>query len=120
MADSVDYYAVLGVSRQANAAEITRAYRRALRRLHPDTGEHLTQDSEAPAVGAALALLHEAFAVLGDPERRAAHDRRSSPRPAPPARTSRPRRGDPYLTEPADPPLRAGPVHYRPSPPTGR
>lgn len=123
-----DYYAVLGIPRQASAAEITRAYRRALRRLHPDTHarpddrEHDAKASEArPGVGAGLALLREAFAVLGDPARRAAYDRRTQLAPArrpatPPARQRR----APFLTDPPEPPLRAGPVYYRPYPPTGR
>lgn len=121
---SVDYYAVLGVPAHADAAEITRAYRRALRRLHPDTAshapEHADEATSGPAAGAALALLHDAFAVLGDPDLRAAYDRRN--RPARTARTTRRSSdeptpaGRPYLTDPPDPPLRAGPVRYRPSP----
>jgi curved DNA-binding protein CbpA len=113
----VDYYAVLGVSAQADAAEIIRAYRRALRRLHPDTRDDAPEAAERrPAgAGAELALVREAFTVLGDPERRAGYDRSARPTRAsrrPPAATRT--RGS-YLTDPPDPPLRAGPVRYRPS-----
>jgi curved DNA-binding protein CbpA len=118
----VDYYAVLAVPADADAAEIGRAYRRALRRLHPDTREH-TRDATQPeaALGAALALLHEAFGVLGDPDRRAAYDRRSHPARPQPRRSPVPARADrrPYLTDAPGAPLRAGPVYYRPSPPSG-
>ena len=31
-----DYYATLGVSKDASAKEVTRAYRKLARRLHPD------------------------------------------------------------------------------------
>ncbi|MBO0891121.1 MAG: DnaJ domain-containing protein, partial [Acidothermales bacterium] len=121
-------YAVLGVSPGASAAEVVRAYRRRLRRVHPDTRP---EDLDHPATagghaepggtGEALALLREAFAVLGDPVRRAAYDRHTRPAPGPsrPSTSSSPTR-EPYLAGRPDPPLRAGPVRYRPSPPTGR
>lgn len=125
----IDYYVVLGVSRQASTAEVTRAYRRELRRLHPDTsehsdpGEHEVETSETRAgVGAALELLREAFTVLGDPDRRAAYDQRTRPVPPPPAaspRSPRAWRGPAGPAGSPDPPLRAGPVRYRPSPPPG-
>lgn len=124
MTDSgVDYYAVLGVSRQASAAEIVRAYRRQLRRIHPDTRP--SADAPAPgeataepaAAGESVALLREAFAVLGDPTRRTEYDRRTRPLPHPRLPSREPPSRAPYLAGPPDPPLRAGPVHYRPNPP---
>lgn len=129
MTDStVDYYAVLGIPRQASPAEIARAYRQQLRRVHPDTrpaGDDQSASgggqAEPDAVGDVLALLREAFAVLGDPARRADYDRRTTPAPRPPrpAPPPEPSHRQPYLTGPPDPPLRAGPVHYRPSSPPG-
>lgn len=120
----VDYYAVLGISPQASPAAIARAYRRRLRHVHPDTRP---DGDDQTGAGEALALLREAFAVLADPTRRDAYDRRARPapqkrrapappRPSPP--TAAPAPGS-YLTGPPDPPLRAGPVRYRPSPPPG-
>lgn len=113
---SVDYYAVLDIPRRADTAEVIRAYRRQLRRVHPDTR---SVDGEPVPAGEALALLREAFAVLGDPVRRATYDRRTRSTPAPSHPVTPPPRRDPYLAGPPDPPLRAGPVHYRPSTPPG-
>lgn len=65
---SPDYYAVLQVPRGAPQQEIARAYRALMRRHHPDV-------ASGEAVPAELQLVMEAFAVLRDPERRAAYDR---------------------------------------------
>lgn len=67
MRPDLDYYAVLGVSRDATAPEIRRAYRRLARRHHPD----LNSDPENP--GRFVALAH-AYEVLNDPARRADYD----------------------------------------------
>lgn len=62
-----DPYAVLGVSRHASAEEVARAYRRAARRSHPDSG----------GVGSAerFRAVTDAYDELRDPERRALYDR---------------------------------------------
>lgn len=72
MSDDVvmDPYAVLGVGPEASAAEITRAYRRLLRAHHPDLWQ------EGPSDPHTLTALLDAYAVLRDPTRRAAYDRR--------------------------------------------
>lgn len=118
----VDYYAVLEISPDASTAQIRRAYRRRLRRVHPDTRPADDPPSAEPVrAGAALALLREAFAVLGDPARRAAYDRRTrptQPRPRPATPTAAPAH-ESCPVGPPDPPLRAGPVRYRPSPSAG-
>jgi curved DNA-binding protein CbpA len=87
--DHHDPYDVLGVSPTATAIEITRAYRRLVRRLHPDTRP------ERPGAGRELAEVLAAYELLGDPARRAEHDRRCghgrrarSERPADPGRSA--------------------------------
>ena len=61
-----DYYEVLGVERGADAAALKSAYRKRAKEYHPDCQggcEHKFKE------------LNEAYAVLGDPERRAQYDR---------------------------------------------
>lgn len=62
-----DYYRSLDVSRDATADEIKRAFRRQARRYHPDV-------SREPDAEARMKEVNEAFAVLSDPEKRAAYD----------------------------------------------
>lgn len=67
---SIDYYAVLGVGREAGADEIRRRFRELARQRHPDRfqgGEKARAETEFQAVT-------EAFNVLFDPERRRRHD----------------------------------------------
>jgi molecular chaperone DnaJ len=63
-----DYYALLGVGRDATHAEIKQAFRRLARDLHPDVSEEPDADRRFRAVA-------EAYEVLSDPERRATYDR---------------------------------------------
>lgn len=63
-----DYYQVLGIERDANEAELKRAFRRLARELHPDVNDH---DPEAEEKFKEAA---EAYEVLSDPERRRAYD----------------------------------------------
>jgi molecular chaperone DnaJ len=64
----VDPYRVLAVSPQASGAEIKAAYRALVKQHHPDAGGDATT----------ILALNAAWEVLGDPERRADFDRRSS------------------------------------------
>jgi molecular chaperone DnaJ len=64
-----DYYEVLGVARDAEDAEIKKAFRRLARELHPDVNSH---DPEAEDKFKEAA---EAYEVLSDSERRATYDR---------------------------------------------
>ena len=64
-----DYYEVLGVERQATAAEIKSAYRKLAVRFHPDKNPG---DAGAEAKFKEAA---EAYAVLSDPEKRRRYDR---------------------------------------------
>lgn len=65
-----DYYALLGVSPDANADAVRRAYRKAALRLHPD------RNGGSPAIGERMLLVNEAWAALRDTGRRAEYDRR--------------------------------------------
>jgi molecular chaperone DnaJ len=63
-----DHYAVLGVDRGADAAQIKAAYRRMARQFHPD---HAGDDPEAEA---RFKQVSHAYEVLSDPERRRRYD----------------------------------------------
>lgn len=120
MAAPPDYYALLELQPSASAEEIRSSYRRLARVHHPDT-------SGSPESVALMVQINEAWAVLRDPERRAAYDRTRS-RMAPPRRVvrtvtrapgERPRRPAPAATgtpprgfEPAEDAPRTGPVTY--------
>ena len=65
--DFKDYYAVMGVDRDATQDEIKRAYRKLARKYHPDV-------SKAADAEARFKELGEAYEVLKDPEKRAAYD----------------------------------------------
>ncbi|MER3466538.1 MAG: hypothetical protein C4340_05295, partial [Armatimonadota bacterium] len=61
-----DYYKTLGLKRDAEVSEVRAAYRRLARSLHPDV-------NKSPDAGERMSEVNEAYAVLGDPERRAAY-----------------------------------------------
>ena len=61
-----DYYEVLGVSRQASAEEIKKAYRRKARRLHPDIAGPGHEDE--------FKEVATAYEVLSDSEKRQMYD----------------------------------------------
>jgi DnaJ-domain-containing protein 1 len=70
-----DLYERLGIDHDADAATIRSAYRRLAFTMHPDRVADRTPFEQARAARR-MAELNEAVAVLGDPERRAAYDRR--------------------------------------------
>lgn len=71
-----DLYAILGVSPNVEDGELTRAYRRRLRQLHPDThDQHCVPEDLGNSAQPSLAQVLHAYAVLRDPPRRAAYDR---------------------------------------------
>lgn len=70
-----DYYAILGVGRNATEKEIKQAYRRLAKKHHPDVNRG------NKAAEAKFKELGEAYEALSDPEKRAQYDRFGSAGP---------------------------------------
>lgn len=68
MATKRDYYEVLGVTRTATAEDLKSAFRRLARQYHPDVNKE-------PAAEEQFKEINEAYAILSDPDKRAAYDR---------------------------------------------
>lgn len=66
--DFKDYYAVLGVAKNASQDEIQRAYRKLARKYHPDINKASGAEDTFKDIG-------EAYEVLKDPDKRAKYDR---------------------------------------------
>ena len=64
-----DYYEVLGVDRNADAAAVKKAYRKKAMQLHPD------RNPDNPDAAEQFKEIGEAYEVLSDPEKRACYDR---------------------------------------------
>lgn len=72
MSSTPDYYALLGIFRDATQAEIKRAYFKAAQRLHPDK-------NEAPGETEIFLDVQKAYDILSNPEKRAVYDAALAP-----------------------------------------
>lgn len=65
----IDYYKVLGLNKNASAAEVKKAYRKLARKFHPDVNPN---DNDAKMK---FQQINEANEVLGDPTKREKYDK---------------------------------------------
>ena len=90
LGDVKGYYTALGITPEASAAEVKRAYRARAKEMHPDTG--------GAGDGTTFRTLTEAYHVLSDAHRRAEYDAlcrtlEASARPAAEPKAEAPRAG---------------------------
>src|ERR687896_1685955 len=68
MAQTKDYYAVLGVSASASQDDIKKQYRKLAAKLHPD------KNPNDPKAADRFKEVTEAYHVIGDPDKRRQYD----------------------------------------------
>jgi curved DNA-binding protein CbpA len=68
-----DYYAILGLDSDASPENVKVAYRRLVRRYHPDLAKVSTEAQKA-SMDARMAQLNEAYSVLSNPRNRREYD----------------------------------------------
>ncbi|MDP3559600.1 MAG: DnaJ C-terminal domain-containing protein [Legionellaceae bacterium] len=68
MAQSKDYYSIMGLQKSASDKDIKMAYRRLARKYHPDLSKDPNGEEKFKELG-------QAYEVLKDPEKRAAYDK---------------------------------------------
>jgi curved DNA-binding protein len=69
--DYKDYYATLGVAKDASQEDIQKAYRKLARKFHPDVNKDAKAEAKFKEIG-------EAYEVLKDPEKRKKYDQYGS------------------------------------------
>lgn len=72
MTKNPDYYAILGLKKGATEAEIKSAYRKLVKKYHPDA------NPDDPEAETKIKEVNEAFAVLSDPQKKADYENQGS------------------------------------------
>jgi tetratricopeptide (TPR) repeat protein len=75
----LDHYTLLGVPKNANPADVKRAYFAAAKRLHPDALQRSGLDDLRATANELFARIAKAYSVLSDPASRRDYDRGVSP-----------------------------------------
>ena len=75
IAEKGDYYKLLGIGKDAGAAEVRRAYFSIVKRVHPDRLPKLGLSALSAQAGRLFQVLTEANDTLGDPQKKAEYDK---------------------------------------------
>ena len=73
---SADYYDILGVSRQATAADIKAAYYQLAKKFHPDRHRNTEHGDLRGKLESLLSVITQAYDTLSEPSPRASYDER--------------------------------------------
>lgn len=109
--DRTDPYAVLGLGPKATQEQIRRAYRALVRENHPDIRRSGDRDDNAAST-TTLLQVRAAYAILGDPARRAEYDHRNTAQRTRSETRVRPSAMPFPGNGPDQPPIQAGPVRW--------
>ncbi|RDB23686.1 Chaperone protein DnaJ [Hypsizygus marmoreus] len=71
---SISLYDILGITKSASVEEVRKAYKRKALETHPDKLDLGTNEQGKLDAEAQFRKVHEAFEVLGDPQKRRAYD----------------------------------------------
>lgn len=73
--DLLNYYQLLGLKRDAELADVRRAYHRRARSIHPDRFHEHPDESIRAAIDRIFKRVAEAYTILRDPEKRSYYDK---------------------------------------------
>ncbi len=77
--DSLEYYELLGIEREASAEEINKAFYKVSKEFHPDRHFSIASDDLKVKLTKIFNYIDKAYTVLSDPGKKAEYDRTLSP-----------------------------------------
>ena len=72
--ESVDYYTILGIDRDASLSKIRKAYYKSAKEFHPDKHFYIESDTIRAKLTKLFGYITEAYRTLSDPEERKRYD----------------------------------------------